>query len=72
MLPTIKPTPWLDKARDAREPSIVNSSTGFFVAVVVAGTVVVESMSWLLVMGLGVLMSKSSDLSPFRVVCVGR
>lgn len=41
-------------------------------AVVVAGTVVVESMSWLLVIGLGVLMSKSSDLSAFRVVCVGR
>lgn len=58
MLPKIKATPWLDKARDAREPSVVNSSTVFFVAVVVAGTVLVESMRWLLVIGLSVLNSK--------------
>jgi hypothetical protein len=57
MLPKTKPTPWLDKARDARELSIVNFSTVAFVAVV--GTVLVESITWLLVIRLNVLKSKS-------------
>ena len=71
MLPKITATPWLDKTRDASEPSVLNCSTVFFVAVVVAGTVLVESMGWLLVIGLSVLKSKSSNLGGFRVVCVG-
>ncbi|KAJ6038442.1 uncharacterized protein N7446_005243 [Penicillium canescens] len=59
MLPNIIPTTWLDKARDARELSIVNSATAVFVAIV--GIVLVSSTSWLLVTVLDVLKSKSSD-----------
>jgi hypothetical protein len=43
ILPIIKPTTWLDKARDARELPIVNSSTAVFVAVV--STVLVKDLT---------------------------
>lgn len=71
ILPKITAILWLNKTWDVSELSVLNCSTVFFVAVVVAGMVLVKSIGWLLVIGLSVLKSKSSNLGGFRVVCVG-
>ena len=67
-VPRIKPTVWLERARDAPVLPIVNCSVVDFVAVIVVGSLLVGSVIGFMVVGLGLKKSRLLDSGPSFMV----